>query len=137
MTKKDLNQNAKFRQKLIDIIEPDFFFDNKPINRFKIPQNINNVGYGNKVENLSDLRKQIDSIQNCNLKDNSNNLVLGDGNINSPIIFIGEAPGAIEDNLGLTFQGDVGDLLNKMLLAIGIKRENIYLSYSIQFYPMN
>ena len=135
MTKKDLNQNAKFRQKLIDIIEPDFFFDNKPINRFKIPQNINNVGYGNKVENLSDLRKQIDSIQNCNLKDNSNNLVLGDGNINSPIIFIGEAPGAIEDNLGLTFQGDVGDLLNKMLLAIEIKRENIYLSYSINFRP--
>ena len=135
MTKKDLNQNAKFNQQLIDTIEPDFIFDNKTINRFKSPQKINNISLGNKVENLSDLKKQIDSIQNCNLKDNSKNLVLGDGNINSPIIFIGEAPGAIEDNLGLTFQGDVGDLLNKMLLAIGIKRENIYLSYSINFRP--
>ena len=129
MTKKDLNQNAKFNQQLIDTIEPDFIFDNKTINRFKSPKNINNISLGNKVENLSDLKKQIDSIQNCNLKDNSKNLVLGDGNINSPIIFIGEAPGAIEDNLGLTFQGDVGDLLNKMLLAIGIRRENIYLLY--------
>ena len=135
MTKKDLNQNAKFNQQLIDTIEPDFIFDNKTINRFKSPQNINNISLGNKVENLSDLKKQIDSIQNCNLKDNSKNLVLGDGNINSPIIFIGEAPGAIEDNLGLTFQGDVGDLLNKMLLAIGIRRENIYLLYSINFRP--
>ena len=121
MTKKDLNQNAKFNQQLIDTIEPDFIFDNKTINRFKSPQKINNISLGNKVENLSDLKKQIDSIQNCNLKDNSKNLVLGDGNINSPIIFIGEAPGAIEGNLGLTFQGDVGDLLNKMLLAIGIR----------------
>jgi uracil-DNA glycosylase len=135
MTKKDLNQNAKFNQELIDAIEPDFLFDNRPINRFKITQNINNLNLGNKIEDLLNLKKQINSIQNCNLKDNSKNLVLGDGNIDSPIIFIGEAPGAIEDKLGLTFQGDVGDLLNKMLLAIGIERENIYLSYSINFRP--
>ena len=43
MTKKDLNQNAKFNQQLIDTIEPDFIFDNKTINRFKSPQNINNI----------------------------------------------------------------------------------------------
>ena len=135
MTKKDLNQNAKFNQQFIDTLEPDFLFDNKPINRFKTPQNINNVSLGNKVENLSDLKKKINSIQNCNLKDYSKNLILGDGNIDSPIMFIGEAPGAIEDKSGLTFQGDVGDLLNKMLLAIEIKRENIYLSYSINFRP--
>ena len=135
MTKKDLNQNAKFNQQLIDTIEPDFIFDNKTINRFKTPQNINNISLGNKVENLSDLKKQIDSIQNCNLKDNSKNLVLGDGNINSPIMLIGEAPGIEEDKDGIPFKGEIGELLNKMLLAIEIKRKNIYCSYAINFRP--
>ena len=59
MTKKDLNQNAKFNQQFIDTLEPDFLFDNKPINRFKTPQNINNVSLGNKVKNLSDLKKKL------------------------------------------------------------------------------
>ena len=135
MTKKDLNQNAKFNQELIDAIEPDFFFGDKPINRFNVTQNKNGAVNGNKVNQLSDLKKQIDSIHNCNLKNNSKNLILGDGNINAPIMLIGEAPGALEDSMGLAFQGDVGDLLNKMLLAIQIKRENLYLTYSINFRP--
>ena len=49
------------------------------------------------------------------LKDNSQNLVLGDGNINSPIMLIGEAPGIEEDKSNITFKGEVGELLNKML----------------------
>ena len=48
-------------------------------------------------------------------------------------MLIGEAPGFLEDNSGLTFQGDVGILLNKMLLAINIKREKIYSTYSINY----
>ena len=47
------------------------------------------------------LKNLINSIQNCNLKKNSKNLILGDGNINSPIMIIGEAPGVEEEeNLG-------------------------------------
>ena len=60
---------------------------------------------------------------------------MGDGNINSPIMLIGEAPGLEEDNSGLSFQGDIGTLLNKMLLAINLKREKIYSTYSINFRP--
>ena len=60
---------------------------------------------------------------------------MGDGDINSPIMIIGETPGVEEDNSGLSFQGDVGKLLNKMLLAIEIKREKIYTTYSINFRP--
>ena len=52
---------------------------------------------------------------------------MGDGNINSPIMIIGEAPGEEEDGLGLSFQGDVGTLLNKMLSAINIeKKKNLF-----------
>ena len=60
---------------------------------------------------------------------------MGDGNINSPIMLIGEAPSVEEDKVGLTFVSDVGDLLKKMLLAINIKKKNIYCSYAVNFRP--
>ena len=50
-------------------------------------------------------------------------------------MLIGEAPSAIEDESGKTFQGEVGTLLDKILLAIEIKRDSIYLSYAINFRP--
>ena len=133
MTKKTLNQNAKYVHELIDLIEPDLAFSNKPINRLNAVSN-NNDNTG-KLEKLLELKKKINSIENCNLKDNSKNLIMGDGDINSPIMLIGEAPNEDEDVSGLTFQGEVGSLLNKMLLAIEIKREKVYSTYSINFRP--
>ena len=137
MTKKTLNQNAKFVQKLEDTIEPDFVFGNKPLNRFKIinKNEDNLIQNKNKTEKLLELKKKINSIENCNLKDNSKNLILGDGDINSPIVLIGETPGEEEDSSGQSFQGNVGNLLKKMLLAINIKKEKIYSTYSINFRP--
>jgi len=130
-----INQKGKFDEQLIDTIEPNFVFKNKPINRFNIIKNNNDNDQTNKVELLEKLKKQINSIENCNLKDNSQNLILGDGNINSSIMLIGEAPGAEEDKTSTTFKGEVGELLNKMLLAIEIKRQNIYCSYAVNFRP--
>jgi len=135
MTKKMINQKGKFDEQLIDTIEPNFVFKNKPINRFNIIENSNDNDQTNKAELLEKLKKQINSIENCNLKDNSQNLILGDGNINSSIMLIGEAPGAEEDKTSTTFKGEVGELLNKMLLAIEIKRQNIYCSYAVNFRP--
>ena len=115
MTKKALNQNDKYVQKLINIIEPDFSFTKKPINRFNLLDKNNNKV--NKIEKLSKLKKQISSIENCNLKKNSKNLIFGNGDIDSPIMIIGETPGDKEDDLGQSFQGEVGLLLKKMLSA--------------------
>ena len=135
MTKEDLNQKTRYEQDLINTFEPDFVFNNKPINRFNtIPTN-NSQNISKKLEKLLDLKKQIYSIENCNLKNNSKNLVLGNENINSPIMIIGESPGPEEDISGLPFQGEVGKLLKKMLIAINIKIEKVYLSYSINFRP--
>jgi uracil-DNA glycosylase len=135
MTKKTLNQNDKYVQELIDAIEPDFVFNNKPINRFKVIDNdISNTNQ-NKTKQLSMLKEQINSIENCSLKDNSKNLVMGDGDINSDIMLIGEAPGKLEDNLAHSFQGDIGSLLKKMLSAINVKIEKVYSTYSINFRP--
>ena len=135
MIKKLINQKGKLDEQLIDTIEPNFVFNNKPINRFNIIEKSNNNDQTNKAELLEKLKKQINSIENCNLKDNSQNLILGDGNINSSIMLIGEAPGAEEDKTHTTFKGEVGELLNKMLLAIEIKRQNIYCSYAVNFRP--
>jgi len=135
MTKKIINQKGKFDEELIKTIEPNFIFKDKPINRFKIVEKSDNYDQNDKAELLKILKKQINSIENCNLKDNSQNLILGDGNINSPIMIIGEAPGVEEDKSGTIFKGEVGELLNKMLLAIDIKRKNIYCSYAINFRP--
>ena len=135
MTKKVINQNTKLNQELINTIEPKFIFADKPINRFNILETNNGTLQINKEELLKNLKDQINSIENCKLKENSNKIILGEGNINSPLMLIGEAPGAEEEKLGVPFRGEVGDLLNKMLIAINVKRQNIYTSYAINFRP--
>ena len=60
---------------------------------------------------------------------------MGNGEINSPIMIIGETPGELEEKSGKPFQGDVGILLEKMLIAINIRKERVYLTYSINFRP--
>ena len=133
--KKLINQNDKLNEELINTIEADFVFDKKPINRFSAVKKENDISQRNKQDLLENLKKQLNSIDNCKLKSNSKNIVLGEGNIDSPIMLIGEAPGEIEDKVGNPFKGESGELLDKMLIAINIKRQNIYTSYAINFRP--
>ena len=139
MSKKVINQNTNYDFELLNSLESNFTFNEKPINRFKNDNNSfkakNKDSEINKKENLAELEREINSIEDCNLKDNSKNIVLGDGNIDSLIMLIGEAPGAEEDKVGLTFMGESGNLLKKMLLAINIKKENIYSTYAVNFRP--
>ena len=135
MIKKTLNQNDIYVQELLNTIEPNFVFVEKPVNRFGFMESHNKEKKVAKIDKLSILKKQINSIENCNLKKNSTNIVMGDGEINSSIMLIGEAPGEIEDNTAQSFQGDVGSLLKKMLSAINIKMEKVYLTYAINFRP--
>jgi len=139
MPKKVINQNTNYDSELLSSIGSNFIFDEKPINRLKITTNNlekeNSVEGTNKKEELVKLKEQINSIEDCSLKNNSKKLILGDGDINSPMMLIGEAPGAEEDNTGLTFAGESGNLLKKMLIAINIKKENIYSTYAVNFRP--
>ena len=133
--KKLINQNDKLNEELINTIEANFVFDKKPINRFSAVKKESHISKRNKQDLLENLKKQLNSIDNCKLKSNSKNIVLGEGNIDSPIMLIGEAPGEIEDKVGNPFKGESGELLDKMLIAINIKRQNIYTSYAINFRP--
>ena len=130
-----INQNDKLNEELINTIEANFVFDKKPINRFSEVKKESDINQRNKQDLLENLKKQLNSIENCKLKSNSKNIVLGEGNIDSPIMLIGEAPSEIEDKVGRPFKGESGELLDKMLIAINIKRQNIYTSYAINFRP--
>ena len=136
MTKKNLNQNGKYSQDLIDSIEPYFLFSNNPINRFKVVKDTNNESQ-NKDELLLKLKRRISSIENCNIKKNSKNLIMGNGDLNSPLMLIGGTPGKVEDDTGQSFQDEVGSLLKKMLLAININLDRVYHTYSINFRTPN
>ena len=139
MSKKIINQNTNYDSELLNSVGSKFIFDENPINRLKnTTDNLekeNDINETDKKKKLNELKLQINSIIDCNLKDNSKKIVLGDGNINSPIMLVGEAPGIEEDSAGLTFLGEVGDLLKKMLNAISIKKENIYSTYAVNFRP--
>ena len=135
MSKKFSDQSMSYREELINSIEPNFIFSKKPLNRFKFNEIKNENKNLGKIEQINELKKLINSIQNCNLKNNSKNLILGDGNIDSPILIVGEAPGEEEEITGRTFQGESGALLEKMFLAINIKKKSIYSTYAINFRP--
>ena len=72
---------------------------------------------------------------NCSLKEISTNLVFSDGNENSSIMIIGEAPGGEEDRIGKPFVGQAGRLLDKMLGYIDLNRKNVYLTNVVFWRP--
>ena len=139
MSKKVINQNTNYNSELLDSIGSNFIFDENPINRLSNTSNVlepdNIVEKIDKKKELTLLRELLNSVENCSLKNNSQKIILGDGNIDSPIMLIGEAPGIEEDKAGISFQGEVGNLLSKMLVAINIKKENIYSTYAVNFRP--
>jgi len=131
--KKGLNQ------KLINLIDyyhqvnTDFLFDNSPINR-----NIKKDEFvikGSKKNKLEKLKSNIKLIKNCELKKSANNMVFSDGNANSKIMIVGEGPGAQEDLEGIPFVGRAGKLLDKMLGAISLDRDKVYISNVVNYRP--
>ena len=87
------------------------------------------------IENLDELRVALENFDGCNLKKLAKNLVFGDGNPQSDIMLIGEAPGAEEDRSGLPFVGPSGHLLDRMLQSIQRGRDNIYITNIIPWRP--
>ena len=64
-------------------------------------------------------------------------LVMGDGNTDAEMIFIGEAPGKNEDEQGLPFVGAAGKFLNEMLSGAGLRRDDIYITNIVKYRPPN
>ena len=119
-------------EEILKSIESNYVYNNEPINRFKKVNEPENI----KLQ-LENLKNKISLVDNCDLKNNAKKMVFSDGNINSQIMIVGEGPGEKEDEIGKPFVGDAGNLLNKMLSAININRESVYITNVVNFRTPN
>ncbi|GHU69874.1 uracil-DNA glycosylase [Clostridia bacterium] len=82
-----------------------------------------------------DLLSEINACTLCRLCQSRRNVVPGEGNIDADLMFIGEGPGATEDELGRPFVGAAGELLTRMIEAIGMRREDTYIANIVKCRP--
>ncbi len=90
-----------------------------------------------KREKLDKLNKYWQKNCQCELKKTATQAVFGNGNANSNMVFIGEAPGKNEDIKGIPFVGAAGKFLEEMLNNINKKRENVYITNIVKYRPPN
>ena len=109
----------------------EFFDDIKPI-----PENIDrNV---KNINSFEALRKIVFSCHLCELSKTRKNIVFGEGNENANLMFVGEAPGAMEDEQGRPFVGRAGQLLTKIIEnVLELKREDVYIANIVKCRPPN
>src|SRR5258708_21585440 len=81
-----------------------------------------------KPSALKAIREDIGDCTRCRLHKGRKNIVFGVGNMNADLMFVGEGPGADEDEQGEPFVGRAGQLLNNMISAMGLKREDVYIA---------
>ena len=90
-----------------------------------------------KPSALKAIRADIGECTRCRLHKGRTNLVFGVGNPNADLMFVGEGPGADEDAQGEPFVGRAGQLLNNMISAMGLKREDVYIANVVKCRPPN
>ncbi len=86
-------------------------------------------------ETLDQIREDLGDCQRCKLAKGRRHIVFGQGHPHAELVFIGEGPGADEDEQGLPFVGRAGQLLNRMLQLVGIKREDVYICNVVKCRP--
>lgn len=89
----------------------------------------------NKIAALKEIRDDIGECTRCRLHKGRTNLVFGVGNPNADLMFVGEGPGADEDAQGEPFVGRAGQLLNNMISAMGLRREDVYIANVVKCRP--
>ncbi len=86
-------------------------------------------------ETLEDIRRDLGDCRRCKLWSTRKNIVFGEGNPKAGLMFVGEGPGADEDASGRPFVGRAGQLLTKMIEAMGFKREEVYIANTVKSRP--
>ena len=109
---------------------PSNWFENEKKSELSNP----NINTGDKKMKIDDVIKDLKD-HKSNLQKTAKNLVVYDGNLNAKVMLIGEAPGRDEDQQGIPFVGRAGQLLNKMLLAINLQREDVYITNVVNWRP--
>ena len=86
-------------------------------------------------ETLDQIRQDLGDCRRCKLAPTRKTIVFGEGNPHAELVFIGEGPGADEDEQGLPFVGRAGKLLNRMMQTVGLKREDVYICNIVKCRP--
>lgn len=92
-------------------------------------------GNGHRATRLAQLAREAHGCTACPLYQSRTHLVFGDGHPEAQLVFVGEAPGRDEDRQGKPFVGAAGQLLTKMIEAIGLKREDVYIANVLKDRP--
>lgn len=101
----------------------------------KEPSTISQENHTTKDQQLKSLYQDMVNFKECGLAHTAENMVFSDGDIHSPLMLVGEAPGAEEDRLAKPFVGLSGQLLNNMLQAIHLDRSRVYIANIIPWRP--
>ena len=88
-----------------------------------------------RADSLESLRETFDKFDGCGLKATATQLVFSDGAADAPVMLVGEAPGGDEDRIGRPFVGRAGQLLDRMLAAIGLDRSKVYIANVVAWRP--
>lgn len=91
--------------------------------------------FPDKHQKLAEFRQEALGCNRCHLRQSCQQVVFGEGNPESPLVFVGEGPGGDEDLQGRPFVGKAGQLLDKILHAVEIVREDIYISNIVKCRP--
>ena len=133
-----MNQSNKKNLEFIVNSGVNYFLQDSPRNWFendkKVELPLANIDTGDKKSLIEVIIKDLKNHQSS-LKRTAKNLVVYHGNLNAKVMFIGEAPGRDEDEQGIPFVGRAGQLLNKMLLAIKLQREDVYITNVVNWRP--
>jgi len=90
-----------------------------------------------KTAGLEALRREVLKCERCDLAKTRTNVVFGAGSAQAKLVFVGEAPGGDEDLQGLPFVGRAGQLLTKIIEAMGMKRSDVYIANILKCRPPN
>lgn len=90
---------------------------------------------GERAELYGELCAAAGQCRKCRLCESRKSVVMGEGDINSPIMFVGEGPGEVEDDTGRPFVGPAGQLLSKILMAAGFDRQRLYITNIVKCRP--
>ena len=94
-----------------------------------------NTGDAGEAPTLDEVRRALGDCKRCKLCSGRKNLVFGVGNPKARLVFVGEGPGAEEDNQGIPFVGAAGQLLTKMIAAMGYSRDEVYICNVVKCRP--
>jgi len=129
---------TQFQQKdLISLIEGSDEGNNELKSNEDNKHHEDKINDGNQVEitALEDLERECKTCHKCNLRQGANQVVFGVGNPEAALMLVGEGPGGEEDCQGVPFVGSAGKLLTRILAAVDIQREEVYITNIVKCRP--